>query len=196
MSHPRRRTGGMLLPTRCPLCARPGPAPCPSCVAGLQPARAGPYPAVLAYAGDGRRLVHALKYRNGRAAARSLGAAMAELVGVGQVDVVTWAPTAGARRRARGYDQAEVLARAVALYLGVPCRRLLRRIGRAGPQTGRSRAERLGAGPTFVAARSPKGRVLVVDDVVTTGSTLHAATVALLTAGATALRAVAAAATP
>jgi predicted amidophosphoribosyltransferase len=146
--------------------------------------------------GDGRRLLHSLKYRNGRAVAGALGSAMAALVGPGEVDVVTWAPTAPARRRARGYDQAEVLARAVARQLGVPHRRLLRRADRTGPQTGRSRVERLARAPTFAAARAVTGRVLVVDDVVTTGATLHAATQALLAGGATSVLAVAAAATP
>jgi predicted amidophosphoribosyltransferase len=151
---------------------------------------------VLAYEGDGRRLLHSLKYRNGRAVAGALGSAMAALVDPGEVDVVTWAPTSATRRRARGYDQAEVLARAVARHLGVPRRRLLRRTDHTGPQTGRRRAERLARAPTFVPARAVSGRVLVVDDVVTTGATLHAASSALLAAGATSVRAVAAAATP
>jgi predicted amidophosphoribosyltransferase len=151
---------------------------------------------VLAYAGDGRRLLHALKYRNGRTLAGPLGVAMAELVGLGAADVVTWAPTADRRRRSRGYDQAEVLARSVARSLGVPCRRLLRRTDRGGPQTGRRRAERLARAPSFAATRAVNGTVLVVDDVVTTGATLHAASAALLAAGAGAVRAVAAAATP
>src|SRR5215207_4922053 len=186
----------MLLPTRCPLCARPGPAPCLTCARQLPPARAGPYPAVLAYAGDGRRLVHALKFRNGRTVAKALGGAMARLIGPGEVDVVTWAPTTTRRRRARGYDQAEVLARATARPLGVPVRALLRRADQAGSQTGRGRRERLALAPSFVATRPVRGRVLVVDDVVTTGATLHAASMVLLAAGATAVRAVAAAATP
>jgi len=186
----------MLLPTRCPLCSRHGPAPCASCAEGLEPARAGPYPAVLAYTGDARRLVHALKYRNGRAVAPVLGAAMARLVAQEPVDEVTWAPTSAARRRARGYDQAQVLARAVARHLGVPCRPLLRRRGRSRAQTGRSRVERLTDAPFFVATRRPRARVLVVDDVVTTGATLHAACRALLAGGAEHVRAVAAAATP
>jgi predicted amidophosphoribosyltransferase len=153
-------------------------------------------PAVLAYAGAGRQVVQALKFRNGRAVAPVLAAAMARVVAGFVADEVTWAPTSAARRRRRGYDQAEVLARAVARRLGVPCRRLLRRVGPAPPQTGRRRADRLGAGPSFVAVRSPKGRVLVVDDVVTTGATLHAASRALLAGGAVEVRAVAAAATP
>ena len=65
---------------------RPGPAPCAACAAAPRsrpaPAR---YPAVLAYSGDGRRLVHALKYRNGRAVARRLGAGHGRaLVGPGR----------------------------------------------------------------------------------------------------------------
>jgi predicted amidophosphoribosyltransferase len=117
--------------------------------------------------------------------------------------VVTWAPTTPARRRRRGYDQAELLARAAAATLGVPCRNLLRRTDRAGPQTGRARAERLVA-PAFATAfatapaygvDAARGRVLVVDDVVTTGATLRAAAATLEAAGGIHVVAVAAAAT-
>jgi predicted amidophosphoribosyltransferase len=159
-------------------------------------AGAAPYRAVFAYEGDGRRLLHALKYRNGRALARPLGAAMVALVALYPLDVVTWAPTAANRRRRRGYDQAELLARAVAAHLGRRCRPLLRRSDRAGPQTGRPRAERLARAPTFVARRSLAGNVLLVDDVITTGATLHAAATALLAGGAGRVQAIAAAATP
>lgn len=185
----------MLLPTRCPLCHRPGPAPCPSCSAECLPAPAtAAVPAVIAYEGAGRALVTALKYRNGRVLVPALAAAMARLAAPTPVDVVTWAPTSAARRRRRGYDQAELLARAVARFLGVPCQRLLRR--QPGPaQTGRRRAERLG-GPAFASRHRPPARVLVVDDVVTTGATLAAAVAALRRAGATEVHAVALAATP
>jgi predicted amidophosphoribosyltransferase len=151
---------------------------------------------VLAYTGDARRLVQALKYRNGRAVAPALGAAMARLVAQEPVDEVTWAPTSGVRRRVRGYDQAQVLARAVARQLGVPCRPLLRRRGPSRAQTGRPRADRLADAPLFTVIRRPRPSVVVVDDVVTTGATLHAACLALLAGGAEHVRAVAAAATP
>ena len=87
------------------------------------------------------------------------------------VDLVTWAPTSSARIAERGFDQAELLARAVARELGVPCRRLLYR-AHGGPQAGRGRAARL-LGPSFRARAPRRGlRVLLVDDVVTTGGTL------------------------
>jgi len=151
--------------------------------------------AVLTYQGAGRRMLLALKYANAKPVARSLASAMARRARRYQVDVVTWAPTATVRRRKRGYDQAEVLARAVAWRLGVPCRCLLRRTDDAPPQTSRTRAERLD-GPAFEARRRVRGAVLVVDDVVTTGATMRAADAALRAAGAQAVHCIAAAATP
>jgi predicted amidophosphoribosyltransferase len=152
--------------------------------------------ALLAYEGAGRELVARLKYRNARASVPFLARGMAALSGgTDAVDMVTWAPTTPARLRARGFDQAEVLARAVARRLGLPCRRLLRR--RPGPaQTGRDAVARH-AGPEF-GGRGPVAgrRLLLVDDVVTTGATVSAAARALRDAGAVEVRVVAAARTP
>ena len=151
--------------------------------------------AVLAYEAEGRELVARLKYRNARGAIDWLAHEMARRVRPGSVDVVTWAPTSGRRRRERGFDQARLLARAVAVRLDVPCVDLLRR--RPGvPQTGRPRAERW-AGPQFVVRRSvTPERVLLVDDVVTTGATLAAAARALRAAGTEEVVAICAARTP
>jgi len=178
------------------VCRRDGPAPCSRCAAAATPApKTGAVPAVLAFEGPGRRLLLALKYGNAKPVVRSLATAMARQARRHHVDVVTWAPTSAGRRRRRGYDQAEVLARAVAWRLGLPCRGLLRRVDEGPPQTGRSREERL-EGPSFVARRRVRGSVLVVDDVVTTGATLRAAEAALHQAGASAVHCLAAAATP
>jgi predicted amidophosphoribosyltransferase len=148
-----------------------------------------------------RRAVLALKYRNRRRLATWFAARMAATVesahgrAAGGCEVVTWAPTGARRRRRRGYDQAELLARALARELGVPCRGLLRRRA-GGAQTGRSRTERLD-GPTFAAfVPRPGIRVLLVDDVVTTGATLAAARAALVDAGAAGVVMAAVAATP
>lgn len=150
----------------------------------------------MAYVGVGREIVARLKYRNARSALDWLAEGMAGLVDPASVDVVTWAPTTPSRRRQRGFDQGRLLATAVGRRLHVPCRGLLRR--RHGPpQTGRSRAERL-VGPVLAPrpwTPAPR-RVLVVDDVVTTGATLVAAARALRAAGALEVHAVVAAQRP
>ncbi len=103
--------------------------------------------------------------------------------------VVTWAPTGRARTLARGYDQAELLARALARRWRVPATVLLRRD--AGPaQAGRSAGERR-QNPAFSALGKVPESVLLVDDVVTTGATLTAAARALRGTGARSVAAVA-----
>jgi len=214
-----------LLPVRCPVCGATGCAPCARCIARMRPAARGPLPAALdlcrsliAYEGAGRELVARLKYRNDRAALAWLASGMAALVdptaevvdrGTWPVDppaevIVTWAPTSRRRRRQRGFDQAELLAAAVARRWGVPFRRLLDR-AQGPPQTGLTSAARR-RGPSFVALPMPtpgpgqRARlsvpVIVVDDVVTTGSTLTAAAWALRSAGAPWVGALTAARTP
>jgi predicted amidophosphoribosyltransferase len=190
----------VLLPAACPGCGAQGTALCPRCAAALAPPPGLPPPpgidaciALLAYDGPGRQLVARLKYRNERAALGRLAAALAAASPPG--DVVTWVPTTPERRRERGFDQAELLARRVARRLRAPCRRLLRR--HPGPaQTGRTRAERRAAPPSFTARRPAGGTVLLVDDVVTTGATASAAARALRAAGADRVVLLAAARTP
>jgi len=149
--------------------------------------------------GDIQDVIRGLKYRNQRWVVAELADQLVQSVladpTAPDFDVVTWAPTSDRRQRQRGYDQSELLARAVASRLGLKCRRLLYR-DRSAPQTGRNREERLN-GPMFRARplRRPS-RVLVIDDVVTTGSTLRAAGHALDLAGATEVCLLAVAATP
>jgi ComF family protein len=185
----------MLFPRRCPACGLLGDAPCADCarclrraddvvsIPGLVTCRS-----VFVYDEVARRLLLALKYRNRRDALAFLASEVAALVDV-DVDarLVTWVPTTAARRRRRGFDQAELLARAVGRRLAVPARPLLRRIdGR--PQTGLGSAARV-EGPRFEAwsaRRSPDRSarsVLLVDDIGTTGATLRAAAAVLSASG-------------
>jgi predicted amidophosphoribosyltransferase len=149
--------------------------------------------ALVAYEGPAREVVARLKYRNHRSALTTLATAMAAGVTT-RPDVVTWVPTTAARRQARGFDHAELLARAVARALRRPCHDLLARAP-GPPQTGRPRAERL-VGPALVARGRVRPHVLVVDDVVTSGATCTAAARALRAAGARTVDVVAAARTP
>jgi predicted amidophosphoribosyltransferase len=154
----------------------------------------------VAFTGRGRNVVLGFKYRNRRQVGRHLaGLIVNAIVSNGDhesLDVVTWAPTSAARRRARGFDQGELLARYVARQLGVPSRALLRRSGDSTTQTGQGRLDRLG-GVHFDARPGLAGRqVLVIDDVVTTGATLEAARAALESAGVDDVRLYAAASTP
>lgn len=178
----------------CPICDATDPGPrvgrsgvCARCVASMTAAPPAPPPAglgrcyaVTAYAGTGRTLVTRLKFHNHRAiipfAAEHLAAQMT--MTHEPVDLVTWAPTGASRRRRRGFDQAELLARSVARHLSLPARRCLVRL--PGPaQTGRHRDDRI-RGPRFdvrpgIVAAVDGRRVLLVDDVVTTGATLSRA---------------------
>lgn len=184
----------MLLPDHCVICRRRGASPCLDCRARLRPAPRLPAPpgvdvctAVLAYEGDGRELLARLKYRNARGSLRWLADQVAASVDPETIDEVTWVPTTDARRRARGFDQAELLARAVARRLGRRCRSMLRR-GTGPPQTGHTAEERR-AGPSF-ALRHPHvaERVLLVDDVITTGSSAAAAARTLRAGGCSFVR--------
>jgi competence protein ComFC len=155
--------------------------------------------ALFAYDGVARDLIARIKYRRTRATVPWLAERMAALVTLAgedvRLDLVTWAPTTASRRHDRGFDHAEVLARAIAGALRLRAGPTLWR--RPGPpQTGRPAAVRR-AGPRFDARRAglPRG-VLLVDDVATTGATLTAAADALRSRGAARVVAVTAARTP
>jgi len=103
------------------------------------------------------------------------------------VDAVVPVPMPTVRRMRRGFDQSERMASQVAQILGVPMIRSLRR--KPGPpQVGRSALDRRRLGPTSFGVRFlPPPKVLLVDDVVTTGASVHACARRLRRAGAQAI---------
>jgi predicted amidophosphoribosyltransferase len=195
----------MMFESHCAGCDRRGSVLCRTCrfalAAPVGLPRGGDVVAAVPFAGRARDVLLGFKYGNRRPLAHHFAGLLvnrllAEGFHPGDVDVVTWAPTSRRRRHQRGFDQAEVVAKRLAAQLGIPCRRLLERDGSSAPQTGKERIERL-HGPLFRAHPGVRGlRVLVVDDVVTTGSTLRSADAALRQAGARSVRRAAVATTP
>jgi ComF family protein len=136
------------------------------------------------YEGPVRQLIHLLKYHQQRDAAMALADTLVPLLDPTAFDVVSSVPVATGRLRQRGYNQSELIARAVARQLQLPYRPLLRRL-RNTQQVGKSRHQRLQQVSGLFTARShPPPRILVVDDVLTTGATLNACAIALQAAGA------------
>jgi ComF family protein len=168
---------GAVAPAREPLCRACRARlrfldPEPVALAGL------PLWAPVAYEGPARDLVRGLKYRG----AAGLADALATQIVAGlpapwkEGSVLVPVPTARSRVRRRGYDQAQLLAAALARRTGLRVERcLVRRRGDA-PQVGRGRSARRAslAGSFALRTGHAPGRVLLVDDVVTTGATLAA----------------------
>ena len=179
-----RRALPWLRGPRCPRCALPAPCrPCPAADAAFDRAWAP-----MAYAGTARELVTRLKFGG----ALGLVDVMAAQIAANAPEELTRGRTVVAvplhrsRRRARGFDQAQRLAGAVARRLDLPTARCLVRHGPVSRQVGAARQTRLSRGRLeFAASRAAPGRLVLVDDVHTTGATLDACATALRRAGAT-----------
>lgn len=178
----------VLLDTRCTVCARPGRVVCRTCEADLSPAPALAVPlhldalhALFSYDDAARPVLTGLKNHHRRDAVPWLADRLAGSARP-DVELVTWAPTGLQRRRRRGFDQAELLARALARRWRLPAAPLVRRTP-GPPQSGRGARERR-TNPAFISIARSAPAVALVDDVVTTGATLTAAARALRAVGA------------
>ena len=104
-------------------------------------------------------------------------------------DLISWVPCSGRRKWTRGFDQAELLARALSRELQIPCEGTLKKIRHTKKQSSisspaRRRANVLGAYEVLEPARIAGRKILLVDDVCTTGATLSECGKTLQLAGA------------
>jgi ComF family protein len=159
--------------------------PCSRC--GPSDSRLDRVVGVAEFEGVAREAVHALKYEEKHAISGLLGRLMAGAASHIEADLLVHAALHPSRRRERGYDQSALLARHMARELDIPFdvhavtrTRKTRQQVRLGPA---ERNENLAG--AFSVRRSVAGmRILVVDDVYTTGSTIRSVAAALHVAGA------------
>jgi len=186
-----------LFPIWCIGCGEPGVGLCAACAAMTQPVAVNldglAVGAASDYEGVVRAAILAMK-RGERAYLDPLAELVAPLVAPGSVMI----PVTTTRPRAaqRGFDQGRELAHRVAAIRSGTCDDVLIKHGAA--QRGRGRSERLEAASRFAVRRGalvPSSAVLL-DDVLTTGATLHAAAAALAAAGCSVEGAVVVARTP
>ena len=152
------------------------------------------------YEGPMRHAIHRLKYDSCEALAEPLGAFLANRIAVdgllagtalGQIDGIAAIPISAARERRRGFNQARLLAEPVAAILGVDLldRAVIERIRRAAQVGLAPRERRRNLTSAFSVAERQREAVegrhlLLIDDVFTTGSSLHECARALKAAGA------------
>ncbi len=190
----------LLAPARCPGCDSPvlgGPAFCGACALLLEPVLLPD--AAYHYGGPLRDGIHRLKYGGRRDLAPALAGLLSEHLraDLRAVDCIVPMPLHASRLAERGFNQAALLAWPLAHDLGVPIvPRRLERIRPTSPQVGLDvGARRRNVRGAFRArADAARPRVLLIDDVRTTGATLEAAADALREAGASEVIAVALAA--
>ncbi|MCP3991656.1 MAG: ComF family protein [Actinomycetia bacterium] len=145
--------------------------------------------ALGSYQAHSRRILLAAKNGGRFDLLRSLGADLADLADLRgtKAAVITWVPASRKMKRRRGYDQGQILARAMARRTGMSARCLLRRDSRQA-QAGATRSERL-RGPDLIGLGPCPSSVILVDDVCTSGASLAAATTVLRAHGAVDIRA-------
>ncbi len=146
----------------------------------------------LYYSGAVSAAVKRFKFGGKVSYARVMGRMIAESAsehGLGGADVITWVPVSLRRLRKRGYSQAKLLAKEAAGRMGLPCARLLRKRRDTPPQSALAsysmrKANVSGAFAAVNEAKIKGRRVLLIDDVFTSGATASECARILLMAGA------------
>ena len=201
----------LIFPAKCPFCGRVQDTPriCPRCLESLprtdedhvlrelEPGLRCAAP--LWYADSVREGIRRFKFHGAVGAAVPLGGLLAQCAAEqfsGEFDVVTWVPVSAKRLRKRGYDQARLLAENACKCWDTEPERLLRKIRDNPAQSSLQSVEARRRNTLRVyrpAGECAGRRVLLVDDVCTTGSTLCSCAAVLRAAGAAEVVCVAAA---
>ncbi len=143
----------------------------------------------LYYTGEVRESLHRYKFHGAAAYCHIYGELMDRCLrehGI-SADVVTWVPLSRARLRKRGYDQARLLAEQVAQRQHLPCECMIEKKRNNPAQSGTKTAEerKKNVEGVYRSVTDCSGaRILLIDDIVTTGATLSAAAETLRKAGA------------
>ena len=196
----------LLFPPKCPYCQRilddPRACVCPDCRPKLPwlEGKAGERRidfadgcfSPLAYRDAVPQAVQRYKFSRVRALSRPLAALMAQSLAdrlPEGADLITWAPLARKRLRERGFNQAELLAREVGRLLSIPAGPALEKTKNTRPQSeleegSARRANARGAYALLPGTGLAGKRVVLVDDVVTSGATLSECAALLRQAGA------------
>lgn len=148
--------------------------------------------ALLPYEEPARGSIHRFKFKGLAFYANPYGDWLAACVKremPDDFDVVTWAPVSFWRRWQRMYDQGQLLAQRTAKRMGCKCIRCLKKFRHIPAQSGikspeQRRANVLGAYRAYRPERFAGKRVLLIDDVLTTGATIEECARTLLSAGA------------
>ena len=207
MSRPLGALLDLLFPPRCVFCRRllhrGEEGICPRCqqelpwALGAEAEQTGEFFSLCAsplwYQDQVRASFHRYKFKGVRGYSRTYGRLVAQCVQdhlAGRYDLITWVPLSRARLRQRGYDQAMLLASAAALALDDVAAETLCKVRDPEAQSGLGkndasrRANVLSAYQVTDPALVEGRRVLLIDDIVTTGSTLSECARVLRTAGA------------
>ena len=204
----------LLFPAKCPFCGRvlDTPGICTACRKALpwipedavlgQAAPDIPCAAPLWYEGLAREGLHRFKFQGMISAAEALGELVAQCAAEqfsGEFDTVTWVPVSPRRLRQRGYDQARLLAESACRLWDTAPEPLVRKAVHNPAQSTLDGAARQRNVAGVYQAEQPDRiagrRILLVDDIVTTGSTLASCARVLLDAGAAGVACVAVART-
>lgn len=196
----------LIYPPKCPFCGcllEKGHLLCPECegklpwLSGNRAERkvelTGGCVSVAEYDDRVKKAIHAFKFHGKSARSGAFGLLIAQAVRDSGLtaDLITWPPLSKKRLRKRGYDQAHLLAEKVGKELALPVLRTLKKAHRPAQSELNDKAHRranvLGA-YTAVNPETFRGkRVLLIDDVLTTGSTLSECAKVLRLAGAEAV---------